>query len=230
MDKKIIGIDLGGTTIKFAILTTDGVVQQKWSIETNILEDGKHIVPSIIESIRHRIDLYNMKKEEVGRLTEQRALDTLTEKIESFEIEGNDKEQITLYLYPLQLGRLAMISRRLIDLDLIFDDEQMEGAVKRMWTICSEKSKEVAEIIAIATLRTQQEIEDMLKERTKLIYWSPTMDTTALTNILSTIVFQSYYADFMNAIRLVRTLRVMISPTTTAERIATTEGAVSGDK
>lgn len=153
-----------------------------------------------------------MKKEEVGRLTEQRALDTLTEKIESFEIEGNDKEQITLYLYPLQLGRLAMISRRLIDLDLIFDDEQMEGAVKRMWTICSEKSKEVAEIIAIATLRTQQEIEDMLKERTKLIYWSPTMDTTALTNILSTIVFQSYYADFMNAIRLVRTLRVMISP------------------
>lgn len=64
-----------------------------------------------------------------------------------------------------------------------------------------EKSKEVAEIIAIATLRTQQEIEDMLKERTKLIYWSPTMDTTALTNILSTIVFQSYYADFMNAIR-----------------------------
>lgn len=117
-----------------------------------------------------------MKKEEVGRLTEQRALDTLTEKIESFEIEGNDKEQITLYLYPLQLGRLAMISRRLIDLDLIFDDEQMEGAVKRMWTICSEKSKEVAEIIAIATLRTQQEIEDMLKERTKLIYWSPTMD------------------------------------------------------
>ena len=29
-----------------------------------------------------------MKKEEVGRLTEQRALDTLTEKIESFEIEG----------------------------------------------------------------------------------------------------------------------------------------------
>lgn len=160
-----------------------------------------------------------MKKEEVGRLTEQRALDTLTEKIESFEIEGNDKEQITLYLYPLQLGRLAMISRRLIDLDLIFDDEQMEGAVKRMWTICSEKSKEVAEIIAIATLRTQQEIEDML---------NPTMDTTALTNILSTIVFQSYYADFMNAIRLVRTLRVMISPTTTAERIATTEGAVSG--
>ena len=72
-----------------------------------------------------------MKKEEVGRLTEQRALDTLTEKIESFEIEGNDKEQITLYLYPLQLGRLAMISRRLIDLDLIFDDDVLDYIVDK---------------------------------------------------------------------------------------------------
>ncbi len=50
MDKKIIGIDLGGTTIKFAILTTDGVVQQKNGVLKRIfLEDGKHIVPSIIE-------------------------------------------------------------------------------------------------------------------------------------------------------------------------------------
>lgn len=51
MDKKIIGIDLGGTTAKFAILTPEGEIQQKWSIDTNILDDGKHIVPEIIESI-----------------------------------------------------------------------------------------------------------------------------------------------------------------------------------
>ncbi len=38
MDKKIIGIDLGGTTAKFAILTPEGEIQQKWSIDTNILE------------------------------------------------------------------------------------------------------------------------------------------------------------------------------------------------
>ncbi|PZL75555.1 glucokinase [Enterococcus plantarum] len=64
MDKKLIGIDLGGTTIKFAILTTDGDVQQKWSIETNILDEGRHIVPDIIESINHRISLYEMKQED----------------------------------------------------------------------------------------------------------------------------------------------------------------------
>lgn len=64
MDKKLIGIDLGGTTIKFAILTVDGVVQQKWSIETNIQDEGSHIVPDIIESINHRITLYGMKHED----------------------------------------------------------------------------------------------------------------------------------------------------------------------
>ena len=29
MNKKLIGVDLGGTTIKFAILTLDGEIQQK---------------------------------------------------------------------------------------------------------------------------------------------------------------------------------------------------------
>ena len=64
MDKKIIGIDLGGTTIKFAIVTIDGEVQQKWSIETNILDEGSHIVPDIIESITHRLSLYQMTKDD----------------------------------------------------------------------------------------------------------------------------------------------------------------------
>lgn len=64
MEQKLIGIDLGGTTIKFAILTVDGDVQQKWSIETNVLDEGSHIVPDIIESINHRIALYEMKHED----------------------------------------------------------------------------------------------------------------------------------------------------------------------
>ena len=58
MDKKIIGIDLGGTTVKFAVLTSEGEIQQKWSIDTNILDEGSHIVPEIIASINHRLDLY----------------------------------------------------------------------------------------------------------------------------------------------------------------------------
>ena len=59
-DKKLIGVDLGGTTIKFAILTDKGEIQQKWSIETNILSDGQFIIPDIIDSINHHIDMYDM--------------------------------------------------------------------------------------------------------------------------------------------------------------------------
>lgn len=64
MSKKLIGIDLGGTTAKFAILTEDGEIQQKWSIQTNIEDNGSHIVPDIIASLEHRLNLYNMTSED----------------------------------------------------------------------------------------------------------------------------------------------------------------------
>lgn len=60
MDKKLIGVDLGGTTIKFAILTPAGEIQQRWSVDTNILDEGSHIVPDIIASINHHLDLFEM--------------------------------------------------------------------------------------------------------------------------------------------------------------------------
>ena len=63
MEKKIIGIDLGGTSIKFAIITLEGEIQHKWSIPTNILDEGSHIVEDIIESIRHRLDLLGLTAE-----------------------------------------------------------------------------------------------------------------------------------------------------------------------
>lgn len=62
MTKKLLGIDLGGTSVKLAILTEEGEIQQKWSIETDILDGGKNIVSDIIQSIKHRLDLYEMKR------------------------------------------------------------------------------------------------------------------------------------------------------------------------
>ena len=60
MKNKLIGIDLGGTTAKLAILTEDGEIQHRWSVETNIEDNGSHIVPNIIESIKHSLYLYDM--------------------------------------------------------------------------------------------------------------------------------------------------------------------------
>ncbi len=35
MSKKILGIDLGGTSVKFAIISSEGEIQEKWTIGTN---------------------------------------------------------------------------------------------------------------------------------------------------------------------------------------------------
>ncbi|OXT35486.1 ROK family glucokinase [Streptococcus agalactiae] len=64
MSKKLLGIDLGGTTIKFGILTLEGEVREKWAIETNTLENGRHIVSDIVESLKHRLSLYGLTKDD----------------------------------------------------------------------------------------------------------------------------------------------------------------------
>ncbi|MSE21773.1 glucokinase, partial [Lactobacillus parabuchneri] len=51
MAKKLIGIDLGGTTTKFAFIDTKGNILAKWRIPTDISEHGSHIVPNMIKSI-----------------------------------------------------------------------------------------------------------------------------------------------------------------------------------
>lgn len=135
---------------------------------------------------------------------------------------------VTYKLYPLQLGRLALITERLIELDMCLDNEDT-NVVKVMWEICSTKAEQVAEIIAIATLRTRDDIENHLEERTKELLWSPTMTPQAMSNILYTIIFQSYFEDFMKAIRLAKILSVNISQEEREKRIAT-EGTVFGDK
>lgn len=158
-----------------------------------------------------------------------RALRILAEEPETFEIEGADGENKTYKLYPLQLGRLALISRRLIELDLCLDKDGEGDAIKVMWEICSKKPQAVAEIIAIATLRTREDIENHLEERKKELLWSPTMTPQAMSNILYTIIFQSYHEDFMKAIRLVKILSVNISRTD-RENLIATAGKQSGGR
>lgn len=54
-EKKIIGIDLGGTSVKFAVVSTEGNILDKWSIMTDISEEGSLITPSIIQSLQSYI-------------------------------------------------------------------------------------------------------------------------------------------------------------------------------
>lgn len=161
--------------------------------------------------------------------TDARAYSTLVEQPEFFQIEDNEGKKKRLKIYPLQLGRLALISQRLLELDVVFDNEA-EDAVKQMWEICSTTPQKVAEIVAIATLRTKEDIEEQLESRVEELMWSPTMTTQAYVTLLQYIVFQTFHEDFMRAIRSVKTLRVEISQETNRERIASMAAGQFGEK
>lgn len=156
-----------------------------------------------------------------------RAQKILSEEVEYFEAETQDGKRKKYTIYPFQLARLSLISNRLIELDLALDNCSVDS-INAMWTICSNKPRKVAEIIAIATLRTKEDIDNLLDERTNELLWSPTMTPEAMTNILYTIIYMSYYQDFMKAIRLVKIISVEISPAEHEKRIAM-EGIAFGD-
>ena len=59
-EKKVIGIDLGGTTAKVGILNQLGKVESSWSIVTDISNEGSNIVPNIITSINQKIAELNL--------------------------------------------------------------------------------------------------------------------------------------------------------------------------
>lgn len=63
-NKKIIGVDIGGTAIKFALMDTQGIIEKKWSIPTNISEKGRFIPAEIGSSIRSSINTDILKEVE----------------------------------------------------------------------------------------------------------------------------------------------------------------------
>ncbi|MFS0780929.1 ROK family glucokinase [Bacillus sp. 1P06AnD] len=51
MDKWLMGIDVGGTTIKLAFIDTNGDILHKWEVPTDISEQGKHITRDINKAL-----------------------------------------------------------------------------------------------------------------------------------------------------------------------------------
>jgi len=57
MKKYLIGVDVGGTSIKIGQFDLEGILQQKWDIPTNKLHNGENILKDIATSILHKIDV-----------------------------------------------------------------------------------------------------------------------------------------------------------------------------
>jgi len=52
MDKHVLGIDVGGTTVKCGLFDTSGELLKKWEIPTDISDGGKNILPDIAASAK----------------------------------------------------------------------------------------------------------------------------------------------------------------------------------
>lgn len=65
MKNYCIGIDLGGTTVKFGLFHTNGDLIEKWEIITRKENNGSYIISDIANSIQNKLVQRNIKLEEV---------------------------------------------------------------------------------------------------------------------------------------------------------------------
>lgn len=63
MNDIIIGVDVGGTTVKIGFVTQNGDIFAKWEIPTNIAENGMFIVEEVWTSIEEKLAHHNVSKE-----------------------------------------------------------------------------------------------------------------------------------------------------------------------
>lgn len=63
--QKIIGIDLGGTTAKVAILSHDGQIETKWEVPTTTEDNGAYILPNLQTSIEAKLAELQLTKADI---------------------------------------------------------------------------------------------------------------------------------------------------------------------
>ena len=65
MKKYLLGIDIGGTTVKLGLFNDEGDLLYKREIETRKIENGKYILSDITDSINSILEERNIPKEEI---------------------------------------------------------------------------------------------------------------------------------------------------------------------
>lgn len=63
--KYCFGVDIGGTTVKIGLFTTEGELLEKWEIKTRTENHGEAILPDVAESLRNKMQEKNIRKSEV---------------------------------------------------------------------------------------------------------------------------------------------------------------------
>ena len=54
--KYCFGVDIGGTTVKMGLFSTEGELYEKWEIKTHTENEGKQVLPDIAASVRAKME------------------------------------------------------------------------------------------------------------------------------------------------------------------------------
>lgn len=63
MKKYVIGVDIGGRSMKFGLFTVEGELLNKSNIPTHTENEGKSILPDLVEHLEKMIEKYELNKE-----------------------------------------------------------------------------------------------------------------------------------------------------------------------
>lgn len=66
MEKKYVGVDVGGTSVKIGVFERDGRLLDKWEVRTRREENGRHILPDVAASVRERLGGLGLSLEQIG--------------------------------------------------------------------------------------------------------------------------------------------------------------------
>lgn len=63
--KYCFGVDIGGTTVKLGLFTTDGEIVDKWEIKTRTENQGEAVLPDIAEALKEKLAEKKIGRDEV---------------------------------------------------------------------------------------------------------------------------------------------------------------------
>ncbi|MEH7414545.1 ROK family glucokinase [Neobacillus drentensis] len=122
-ERWLVGVDIGGTTIKLAFISLQGDIIYSWEIDTDISNKGKHIPESIARSIDQKLEELNQTKNQLVAIGVG-APGPVNEEDGSVEVAVN---------LGWERFQLQTILERETSLPVVVDNDANIAAIGEMW-------------------------------------------------------------------------------------------------
>ncbi|MFF2875291.1 ROK family glucokinase [Gottfriedia sp. NPDC057991] len=133
MSKMIVGVDLGGTSIKLALLTNNGEFIDKWEVPTDKSDSGKHIPKTITIAIEEKLNQMDKTKEDIAGI--------------GIGAPGSVRLEDGLIFAAVNLGWVNYPLKEILEkesgIPVIVDNDANIAAVGEMWKGAGNGAKDV---------------------------------------------------------------------------------------